>query len=89
MASEYRMTCDFCGKETKGWYEDATARKDLAQNNWDIRVDAMWLEGSDDTELLEMHKESEVHMEACHECAKRVSKAIKALRAGNIGDATV
>lgn len=79
MSSEYRMVCDFCRKETKGWYDKPIDQKKLALNNWSIHIDSMWLEDVEGSVLKEMHKEAEVSLDACHECAKKCAAAIRGL----------
>jgi len=79
MTSEYRNICDICGKETKGFCDGKNTDKELALNNWDIRIDAMWWEEDDKygKSLLEMKKESEVNLDACMDCAKDISRILK------------
>ncbi len=77
MTSEYRNICDICVKETKGFCDSKVTDRELAMNNWDIRIDAHWLDSVEDSDLLSMEKETEVNLDACLECAMGASKILK------------
>ena len=77
MASEYRNTCDICGIETRGFNTDQYTDKELAKNNWDIRVDSHWFEQIEDSDLLAMEKATEINKDACFDCAIECSRVIK------------
>lgn len=79
MSQEYRNVCDVCGKETKGFSSPewgAEGYKEVAKNNWDVRIYSHWLEGSDDAESKELVTRNEVSMDACLECMGRIKDAI-------------
>ena len=77
MTTRYENKCDICGKITKSL--DCTnnwSDPEYAKNNWDIRVYNNWLEDRPGgaSELL---SSVEVGLDACLDCAKRISEIIK------------
>lgn len=77
MASETRVICDVCGKETRG-FQDDSFNKEVAKNNWDVSISSMWMENHGDTDLLRMEKEHQVRADVCFECAKHLGIILKA-----------
>ena len=82
MATEYQNTCDCCGKITRAFDDSRSwgdpAYKELAKNNWDVRIYSHWLEGSNDSELLSLEKSVQVELDACLECAQRLGSTMRA-----------
>ena len=77
MTTRYENKCDLCGKITKSLECDYKWNDpEYAKNNWDIRVYNSWLEGKMDGSS-ELINNVEVNLEACLDCAKRISEIIK------------
>ena len=77
MTSEYRLICDICGKETRGFCDNKSTDEDVAKQNWDIRIDAMWFEAVKDANLLKMKEKTEVSWDACVDCAVEAAKVLR------------
>jgi len=78
MAHETRVTCDACGKQTKGWEEKKNDYRELALDNWSASILSHWFEPVEDgTKLSEFKTEREVEFSLCRDCSKRVAQVMR------------
>lgn len=73
MATNYTITCDFCGLKVSGKEDDWPVKS----NHWRVSVGTSWFEPKEGTEHFVMAKETEIEKDACLECAKKISDVIK------------
>lgn len=78
MSYEYRVICDVCNKETKGFSTDAFDNKEVAKNKFQLRMDNHWLEDTEAADKKLLH-DTKIDMDLCGPCAVRLKEHIDAI----------